>query len=167
MCLQRGTTEYLNIIHISLSVTQYPWRSAVTSPTPLLLASGLFFRRGSEQARVGPCTMMLQYKQQQHNCNVARGNRTTATCDVTHTHFWRPPLHKHRPESCTMDTAGASPGVKNGRNVNLATHVPVHWAHIWPAQSWGWTGRSNSAYRPLTAGVQQFASCQAETLPFV
>jgi len=53
--------------------------------TPLFQGSTLFFRRGSEPARVGPCTMMLQYKQQQHNCSVARGNRTTATSDVTHT----------------------------------------------------------------------------------
>jgi hypothetical protein len=96
--------------------------------TPLFQGSTLFFRRGSEPTRVGPCTVMLQYKQQQHNCSVARGNRTTATCDVTHT-----PLHKHHPVSAAVDNAGAFPGVKKGRNVNLATYVNV----LWTVQSWG------------------------------
>ena len=76
--------------------------------TPLFQGSTLFSERGSEPARVGPCTMMLQYKQQQHNCSVARGNRTTATCDVIHT-----PLHKRRPVPSTVDNAGGfSPGSK-------------------------------------------------------
>lgn len=87
---------------------------------PLLHATILLFRRG---IWAGALVHAHWCCNANNNCNVARGSRTTATCDVTHTLFWPTPLHKHQQTSCTMNTGGSFPEVKKGGNMNITTYL--------------------------------------------